>query len=206
MRQRSIKDIDKRIEENDKFLIRNPEELKGKWSLEFKNSNPICIEIGSGKGKFITSLAKEYKDINYISFEGQDDVALRILEKTKELDLPNIRVVVGYVNDLNLFFFKDEIHGVYLSFSDPWPKKRHIKRRLTYRKRIENYISVLDDKGFIEFRTDNDTLFDFSLDELKALGIEPKIVNRDFLSAITTEYEDKFRALGKNINFYRVEK
>lgn len=206
MRQRTIKDIDKRINENSSFLIKDPEALKGKWEEEFGNANPIHIEIGSGKGKFITSLATLNKDINYISFEGQDDVGLRILEKTEELNLPNIRVAISYVNDLGMFFNEKELSGIYLSFSDPWPKKRHAKRRLTFHKRIENYLAYLDDTGFIEFRTDNEELFNFSLEELELLNIKPKIVDRDFKAELTTEYEDKFRALGKKINFYRIEK
>ena len=201
MRQRPVKNLDIKLEENSKYRIFHPELLKGKWHEEFKNSNPIHIEIGSGKGKFITEMAKANPDINYIAFEGQDDVSLRILEKTVEGDISNVRVVIAFVNDLKEYFEDGEISGVYLSFSDPWPKKRHAKRRLTYRKRIENYMEVCK-KGFIEFRTDNDELFDFSLDELYYLGISPE-VDRNFKADITTEYEDKFISNGKNINHYR---
>ncbi|MCQ2555527.1 MAG: tRNA (guanosine(46)-N7)-methyltransferase TrmB [Clostridia bacterium] len=204
MRQRTIKNLDEKLSMNAKYRVLSPEELKGKWHEEFGNTNPVHIEIGSGKGKFITSMAKKNPDINYIAFEGQDDVSLRIMEKALSEEITNVRIVIAFVQDLHEYFEDEEIDGVYLSFSDPWPKGRHAKRRLTYHKRIENYIDVMKE-GFIEFRTDNEDLFSFSLEELNLLGIKPKEVSYDFKAEITTEYEDKFSSMGKNILHYRVE-
>ncbi len=214
MRQRNIKNLDGRIEENARLLITDPRSCKGHWAEIFGNENPIYLEIGCGKGNFIVRHANEEQDKNFIACEGQASVVLRALEKAEEGGLENLRVFIDYVNDLADYFEKGEIAGVYLNFSDPWPKARHAKRRLTYHKRLQNYKSVLAAGGFIEFKTDNDVLFEFTLEEIAVCGYEIVEMCRDLHGEaqgkygkesqhFMTEYEEKFSGQGKNINFVR---
>lgn len=225
MRQRNIKNLQEKLDMNSSFLIENPKELKGRWHAVFGNDNPICLEIGCGKGRFITSRAMDHPEQNYIAIEGQSNVVLRALQKAEENSIANLRIFITYVSDLKEYFDAGELSTVYLNFSDPWPKARHAKRRLTYRDRLKNYKEVLSPGGFIEFKTDNDGLFEFTLGEIEAVGYRVVEMTRDLhgemsdemfielsgdMSAFaadaakyTTEYEEKFMALGKNINYVR---
>ena len=214
MRQRSIKNLEEKLELNSAFLIEDPRSCKGRWAEVFGNNNPVYLEIGCGKGKFIMSRAEACPDRNYIAVEGQDAVALRALEKAAEGQLNNVRIFIDFVNDLNDYFEKGELAGIFLNFSDPWPKARHAKRRLTYHKRLENYKSVMTEGGNVEFKTDNDGLFEFTLEEIEAAGFEIIEMTRDLhnpekaglyeTQKFTTEYEDKFSAAGKNINYVKL--
>lgn len=225
MRQRNIKNLQEKLDMNSSFLIDNPKELKGRWHAVFGNDSPICLEIGCGKGRFITSRAMDHPEQNYIAIEGQSNVVLRALQKAEENSIANLRIFITYVSDLKEYFDEGELSTVYLNFSDPWPKARHAKRRLTYRDRLKNYKEVLSPGGFIEFKTDNDGLFEFTLGEIEAVGYRVVEMTRDLhgemsdemfielsgdMSAFaadaakyTTEYEEKFMALGKNINYVR---
>ena len=225
MRQRNIKNLQEKLDMNSSFLIENPKELKGRWHAVFGNDNPICLEIGCGKGRFITSRAMDHPEQNYIAIEGQSNVVLRALQKAEENSIANLRIFITYVSDLKEYFDEGELSTIYLNFSDPWPKARHAKRRLTYRDRLKNYKEVLSPGGFIEFKTDNDGLFEFTLGEIEAVGYRVVEMTRDLhgemsdemfielsgdMSAFaadaakyTTEYEEKFMALGKNINYVR---
>lgn len=225
MRQRNIKNLQEKLDMNSSFLIENPKELKGRWHAVFGNDSPICLEIGCGKGRFITSRAMDHPEQNYIAIEGQSNVVLRALQKAEENSIANLRIFITYVSDLKEYFDEGELSTVYLNFSDPWPKARHAKRRLTYRDRLKNYKEVLSPGGFIEFKTDNDGLFEFTLGEIEAVGYRVVEMTRDLhgemsdemfielsgdMSAFaadaakyTTEYEEKFMALGKNINYVR---
>ena len=209
MRQRSVKNLDEKIENNSAYLVREPKDLKGKWHELFENDNPVYLEIGCGKGQFIFKHAEKEKDRNFIAVEAQPTVALRTLEKAEERKLNNVRIFIDYVNDLNDYFVPGEIDGIYLNFSDPWVKARQAKRRLTYHARLENYSQVLKKGGTVEFKTDNDALFDFSIEEIEMMGYEILEKTRDlhaseFESAnFTTEYEDKFSESGKNINYVK---
>ena len=211
MRQRSVKNLEEKLELNSSFLIRDPREVKGKWSEVFGNKNPIYLEIGCGKGQFIFTYANKNPDKNYIAIEGQENVALRALEKAEQGGLQNLRIFIDFVNDIKDYFEEGELAGVYLNFSDPWPKARHAKRRLTYHKRLANYKEVIGTEGLIEFKTDNDALFEFSLEEIELGGFEVLEVTRDLHNSeftskeITTEYEDKFRNGGKNINYVKIK-
>lgn len=211
MRQRSVKNLEEKLELNSSFLIRDPREVKGKWSEVFGNKNPIYLEIGCGKGQFIFTYANKNPDKNYIAIEGQENVALRALEKAEQGGLRNLRIFIDFVNDIKDYFEEGELAGVYLNFSDPWPKARHAKRRLTYHKRLANYKEVIGTEGLIEFKTDNDALFEFSLEEIELGGFEVLEVTRDLHNSeftskeITTEYEDKFRNGGKNINYVKIK-
>ena len=157
---------------NSSFLIDNPKECKGKWSDIFGNDNPVYLEIGCGKGQFIMKQAQEFPKRNFIAIEGQSNVVLRALQKAEVNKCKNLRIFIDYVNDLEDYFEKRELSGIFLNFSDPWPKARHAKRRLTYHDRLLNYKKVLTDDGFIQFKTDNDSLFEFTLEEIDEAGLK----------------------------------
>ncbi|MBR4862600.1 MAG: tRNA (guanosine(46)-N7)-methyltransferase TrmB [Firmicutes bacterium] len=217
MRQRTVKNLEEKMANNSSFLIKDPREAKGHWAEIFGNTNPVYLEIGCGKGKFILTRAQRNPDANYIAVEGQENVILRAMEKAEAAGLANLRLFNDFVNDLNDYFEKGELAGVYLNFSDPWPKARHDKRRLTYHKRLENYFQVMDEAGFVEFKTDNEGLFEFTLEEIALLeekGLKMAEMTRDLHGEdcsyesrlVTTEYEDKFSAAGKNINYVKITK
>ena len=217
MRQRTVKNLEEKMANNSSFLIKEPREAKGHWAEIFGNSKPVYLEIGCGKGKFILTRAQRNPEANYIAVEGQENVILRAMEKAEAAGLNNLRLFNDFVNDLNDYFEKGELAGVYLNFSDPWPKARHDKRRLTYHKRLENYFQVMGEDGFVEFKTDNEGLFEFTLEEIALLeekGLKMAEMTRDLHGAdctyesrlVTTEYEDKFSAAGKNINYVKITK
>lgn len=217
MRQRTVKNLEERLEQNSSFVIENPREAKGRWAEIFGNRNPVYLEIGCGKGQFILTQAERNPQANFIAVEGQANVILRAMEKAEAAELSNLRLFIDFVNDLNDYFEPGELAGVYLNFSDPWPKARHDKRRLTYHKRLENYFQVMGEDGFVEFKTDNEGLFEFTLEEIQLLaekGLEMAEMTRDLHGTdsqlesrqVTTEYEDKFRAAGKNINYVKIKR
>jgi len=209
MRQRTIKNLDEKLELNSSFLIKDPRDCKGRWNEIFGNDNPIYLEIGCGKGQFIFKHAVASPDKNFIAVEGQSSVVLRALEKAEENQQNNLRVFIDFVNDLHDYFEVGELAGMYLNFSDPWPKARHAKRRLTYHKRLLNYREIIKEGGTIEFKTDNDDLFAFTLEEIVEAGLVILENTTDLHSSnyaskeMTTEYEDKFSAAGKNINYVK---
>jgi len=200
MRQRKVKNLDEKLNSVSAYAVDDPAASRGRWKEVFGNDRPLRCELGSGKGRFLTEMAKAHPDINFIGAEGQLSVVLKALEKAQEAGLANVRFITGYVNDMDAVFAPGEIEAVYLNFSDPWPKDRHAKRRLTHRARLAKYMEALCPGGTIEFRTDNDALFDFSLEEAEALGLRVAEVSRDFVSDISTEYELKFREAGVKIN------
>lgn len=215
MRQRNVKNLEERLEQNSSFLISDPKAAKGRWAEIFGNSHPVYLEIGCGKGQFILTRASRSPEANYIAVEGQANVILRAMEKAETAELGNLRLFIDFVNDLNDYFEPGELAGVYLNFSDPWPKARHDKRRLTYHRRLENYFQVMGEDGFVEFKTDNEGLFEFTLEEILLLdekGIKISEMTRDLHAEdctyesrlVTTEYEDKFRMTGKNINYVKI--
>lgn len=217
MRQRKIKNLEEKLNGFSAYWTREPEQYKGMWRSfiggEGAASSALYVEIGCGKGQFITRQAVASPDALWLAFEGHESVVLHALEKTDAAGLTNVRFVLNYLNDLSEIFEDGEIDGIYLNFSDPWPKDRHAKRRLTYGKRLAEYSRALKPGGFLEFRTDNDELFAYSLDEFAAQSeLKTDMVTLDLHSAvdkeslITTEYEDKFAAGGKPIHFLRVRK
>lgn len=217
MRQRKAKDLEKRLEECSMYMI---EPALGERADCFKNDRPLFVEIGCGKGQFIINKALAEPDCNFIAVEGQETVILRALEKAKEADereknnggagLCNLKFMLTFVDDMEDIFHSGRLSGIYLNFSDPWPKARHAKRRLTHRQRLDKYRSCLKSGGFMEIKTDNDDLFLFTLEEIEAAGLKIAEQTRDLHSSgyaskyITTEYEDKFRTAGKNINYVKV--
>ena len=204
MRLRNIKGSREAVA-NDIYVIKEPEKLKGNWKSIFGNDNPIHLEIGTGKGKFITELALQNPDINYIGIEKYSSVLFRALEKRREVELNNlyfIRFDAVYLLDI---FAENEIARIYLNFSDPWPKERHAKRRLTSRRFLEMYDKCLKKDGEIFFKTDNRDLFEFSIKEVEEFGWKIKGITYDLHKSeyakdnIMTEYEERFASLGKPI-------
>lgn len=208
MRQRRAKDLEQRLQACSEYLIDCPaEDAKGSF---FDDDKDLYLEIGCGKGNFIVQKALENPDKNFIAIEGQETVILRALEKASELsDLSNLKFVLTFVHRMEELFTEGQLSGIYLNFSDPWPKARHAKRRLTYRGRLQDYAWALKKGGFVEFKTDNDALYQFTLEEIDAVGYEVVEQTADLHSSsyesrlTTTEYEDKFKAAGKNINYVK---
>ena len=169
MRLRNIPGADEAIADSP-HCIQEPMAEKGRWHLIFGNENPIHIEIGMGKGQFIMQLAKEHPDINYIGIERYSSVLLRALQKMEIEPLPNIRFLCMDASIITEVFDEEEVAKIYLNFSDPWPKERHAKRRLTSRQFFERYDKILARNGVVEFKTDNDDLFAFSMEEVAEAG------------------------------------
>ncbi|WP_027399954.1 tRNA (guanosine(46)-N7)-methyltransferase TrmB [Anaerovorax odorimutans] len=207
MRQRKVKNEKEKLQMNDAYLVKNAKSYIGRWRELFGNNNDIYLELGCGKGQFIMTLAEQNPQNNYIGIEGQSSILLRALEKATELKLKNIFFVREFVGNINEFFDENELDGIYLNFSDPWPKDRHAKRRLTHKRYLEGYRKILKQHSFIQFKSDNDLLFAFTMEQfednnLQILEYTDDLHNSNFLSKnVTTEYEDKFKSLGKNINY-----
>lgn len=195
------------IKKHPQYVLQHAEELKGKWSQIFKNDNPIHIEIGMGKGQFIVESARKNPEINFIGIERQSSVIVKALEKQVEADLDNLKFLHENGQELTDFFESGEVNRIYLTFSDPWPKNRHEKRRLTYKSFLKVYENILDSQGDLHFKTDNRGLFEYSLVSFSQYGmvfdeIYLDLHKSDFENNIMTEYEEKFSAKGQPI--YRV--
>lgn len=204
MRLKHIKDADI-IVNSSIYTVKDAEKYKGKWKELFQNNNDIEIEIGSGRGKFIIDKALQNKNINYIGIEKYDSALVKAVKRLEEIDINNLKLIVYDASSIENLFEK-EINKIYLNFSDPWPKKRHAKRRLTSKVFLEKYDKLFTDKKVIEMKTDNDDLFDYSLISFEEYGYKIIDINRNHISDITTEYEDKFTKKGKNINYVKVER
>ncbi len=209
MRLRNIPGAEDVIKEH--FIaIKNEKEQKGNWARVFGNTNPIHIEIGMGKGQFLLRLAKQNPEINYIGIERYSSVLLRALEKfdTEEYcELKNIRFVCMDAFELPEVFAPGEVAKIYLNFSDPWPKARHARRRLTSTRFWEQYDKVLATDGVVEFKTDNRPLFEFSLEQVeeagwKVLGHTFDLHHDEVMNEgnVMTEYEEKFSGRGNPIH------
>ncbi|WP_026507409.1 tRNA (guanosine(46)-N7)-methyltransferase TrmB [Butyrivibrio sp. MC2013] len=212
MRLRNIPGARDVIEESI-WAIKNPEGCKGKWKEVFGNNNPVRIEIGMGKGRFIMDLAALNPDINYIGIEKYSSVMLRGIHKQEQLLLPNIRFIRMEAEIITEVFDKGEVDRIYLNFSDPWPKDRHAKRRLPSREFLSRYDEILKKDGVVEFKTDNTDLFDFALEEVAPAGWKIDAVTRDLHNDpalnegnIMTEYEEKFSKLGNPIYKYIISR
>ncbi len=188
------------------FIVQEPETHRGRWNEVYPNRQPLEIEIGCGKGRFLSELALRNPDINYLGIEKFSSVLLRALEKRAEMECTNLYYLRFDAEELENIFDKGEIGKIYLNFSDPWPKARHHKRRLTSREFLARYQKILAPGGVVEFKTDNTGLFDFSLEEAESAGWEILAVTRDLhrnpemnAGNIMTEYEEKFSLLGNRI-------
>ncbi|HJB06928.1 MAG TPA: tRNA (guanosine(46)-N7)-methyltransferase TrmB [Candidatus Enterocloster faecavium] len=209
MRLRHIPGAEETIAQSP-FVIQDPQLHKGDWSQLFGNSAPIEIEVGMGKGRFIMELAKNHPEINYIGIERYSSVLLRAIQKRQELELSDIHLSNIYflcvdAKTLDQFFAPGEVRRIYLNFSDPWPKDRHAKRRLTSPQFLAVYEKILAPEGVVEFKTDNRGLFEYSLESIPAAGWSIKEQTFDLHHSpmaegnVMTEYEAKFSAEGKPI-------
>ena len=206
MRLRNVKGSRETIAAND-YVVHTETGMKGHWHELFGNDNPIHIEIGMGKGQFIMELARRNPDINYIGIEKYSSVLVRALEKRElEPEMTNlyfIRMDAEYITDV---FDTNEVDRIYLNFSDPWPKDRHAKRRLTSTHFLSLYDQLLAPEGRVIFKTDNRGLFDFSLEQVPEAGWILENYTYDLHNSeynesnIMTEYETKFSAMGTPIN------
>ena len=208
MRVRKKKNCDARMERCSNIWIKNPQEHKGKWSKLFGNENPIHIEIGCGKGNFVTGMAKMYPDINFIAIEKVEDVIVMAMEKVSAAELDNVLFMDMDAEKIEEFFEYGEIKRIYLNFSDPWKKKKQAKRRLTHKNFLDKYKKVLKEGDYIFFKTDNKALFEFSLnsfaqEKYKLSNITLDLHNSDFEANVMTEYEQRFSETGMPI--YRLE-
>ena len=209
MRLKHVKDADEKINSCG-YVIKNHKDYKGKYNCLFDNNNDIEIEIGTGKGSFIVNKALQNKDINYIGIEKYDSVLVRALEKQEELNLPNLKFIRMDAREIEEVFDK-EVSIIYLNFSDPWPKDRHYKRRLSSEDFLKRYDKLFKGKNHIIMKTDNRKLFEFSLKSFTNYGYKISSISLDLYSDdikdnIPTEYEIKFSSKGEKIYMIEVYK
>lgn len=206
MRLRNIKGAKEAIASSP-YVVHEPESFRGRWSEFFGNDHPIYIEIGMGKGKFITQLAMRHPEINYIGIEKYESVMIRAVTKREAAgDCPNLTFLRYSAENLAQVFAPEEIARIYLNFSDPWPKDRHARRRLTSTEFLARYQTFLQRNGHIEFKTDNRPLFDFSIEQAEEAGwrltdITYDLHHSEYMEGnVMTEYEERFSAIGNPIH------
>ncbi len=208
MRVRKRKGAEEHLANNQHYVILNPEDAKGRWHDVFGNDRPIHIEVGSGKGGFITGMALKNPDINYIGIDIQLSVLSYALDKVLASEVPNVKLLRVDGSSLTNYFEDGEVDMMYLNFSDPWPKTKHEKRRLTYKDFLDTYKRILPEHGEIHFKTDNRGLFEYSLASFSQYGMTLRQIWLDLHASnyegnVMTEYEEKFSNKGQVI--YRVE-
>ena len=208
MRLRNVKNADVIVNNSD-YVINNPKEYIGKYKTIFNNDNEIHIEIGMGKGDFIIGMAKKYPNINFIGIEKYESVMVRAIEKLEDINLPNLKLIRMDAIEITEVFNK-EINTIYLNFSDPWPKKRHAKRRLTSEVFLSLYDKVFISTPHIIQKTDNIGLFSYSIESLSKYGYTLERVSMnlkdDDIDNVVTEYENKFMNMGVYINYLNAKK
>ena len=193
------------IAEHPELILVRPEKMPGQWQSRFKQNQPLYLEVGSGKGQFIDAMAQAHPDCNFIALELQEAAIAMILKKQAVLKLPNLQLVLGDGADLTDYFAEAEISGLFLNFSDPWPKTRHEKRRLTYRRFLQQYQTIMKPDARLQFKTDNQGLFEYSLVSMNNFGMTFELVSLDvhhdqrIPDNVPTEYEEKFSADGGRI-------
>jgi tRNA (guanine-N7-)-methyltransferase len=212
MRLRNIPGSQEAID-NSPYVVKDYKEKQGKWNTLFEKAQPIRIEVGMGKGKFLMTLAQLHPEINYIGIERYTSVLLRALQKMEENPLPNLLFVCMDAAELDEVFGEEEVDGIYLNFSDPWPKDRHARRRLPAKEFLARYDKILKKDGRLEFKTDNRALFDFALEELAPAGWRAEAVTYDLHNDpvlmqgnVMTEYEEKFSSKGNPICKYIISR
>jgi tRNA (guanine-N7-)-methyltransferase len=195
------------------FAFETPVEYKGKWNEVFGNDNPIQIEVGMGKGRFIMDMATLNPNINYVGIEKFSSVLIRGIQKQDEMQLPNVKFIRMEAEQICDVFDKGEVDKIYLNFSDPWPKDRHAKRRLESREFLGRYNEILKKDGKVEFKTDNTDLFAFALEEVEPAGWKLDAVTHDLHNDavmnegnVMTEYEEKFSSKGNPICKYIISR
>ncbi|MGN8832543.1 tRNA (guanosine(46)-N7)-methyltransferase TrmB [Selenomonas montiformis] len=209
MRLRRKPWVDEAIHEFDAFVFSRDraagEEQRGKWADQFGRQAPLHVELGTGKGDFISELAQRHPEINFIGIEAQQDVLYAAAQKVAARELQNVRLLVFDIHHIETIFAPEEVDRFYINFCDPWPKKRHAKRRLTHTGFLEKYRVLLKKPGELHFKTDNRPLFDFSLEQFREAGLTVQDVSFDLHAEnrpenIMTEYERKFSGFGEKIN------
>lgn len=212
MRLRNVAGSREVISES-RFVIQNPKEQKNHWREFFGNSNPIHIEIGMGKGRFIMDMARLHPEINYVGIEKYSSVLIRGIQKMEADELPNLYFIRMDAEEITEVFGQGEVEKIYLNFSDPWPKDRHAKRRLPSREFLSRYNEILSKEGNIEFKTDNKELFTFALEQLEPAGWNLDQVTYDLHKDevmmegnVMTEYEEKFSSMGNPIFKYVISR
>lgn len=208
MRLRNVKNATEILNDS-AYFVKEPSGIKGKWNEEFGDDQPIMLEIGMGKGDFLIGMAEAHPEWNFIGIEKYESVLVRAVQKLDELELKNVRVInIDAIDVHNIF--DAEIDTIYLNFSDPWPKKRHYKRRLTYRNYLIEYDKIFKDNSKVEMKTDNDSLFESTLISLNDYGYKFDEVILDLWSTdkpnVKTEYEIKFSSKGYKIKYVRAHK
>ena len=205
MRLRNIPGADAAIEKSI-YCIKDPDTYKGHWKEVFPSKQPLHIEIGMGKGRFLIDMASANPDINFLGIERYSSVLLRALQKMEQNPLLNLKFICMDAADITEIFAPGEVSLIYLNFSDPWPKDRHAKRRLTSRQFFSKYDEILTRNGHVEFKTDNQDLFAFSLEEIPEAGWHLDAFTTDLhhdpvlgVGNVMTEYEEKFSSLGHPI-------
>lgn len=204
MRLRNVKNA-AQIVQDSKYVINNPEDYKGKFNTLFENDNKVLkIEIGMGKGDFIIGMAEMYPDVNFIGIELYESVMVRAVQKLENKELNNLKLICMNADIINTIFDK-EVDTIYLNFSDPWPKKRHARRRLTSSVFLDKYEDIFIGEPHITQKTDNIGLFAYSLSSLSQHGYTLEYVSLDLANEdmpnVRTEYEQKFMNLGTKINY-----
>lgn len=208
MRLRNVRGSREVIAGSD-YVVHEEETRAGSWKEIFGNDHPVYIEIGMGKGKFITELAKQNPDVNYVGIEKYSSVLIRALEKMEqeEAPIPNLCFIRMDAENITKVFAPGEVSRIYLNFSDPWPKDRHAKRRLTSPQFFARYHEILASDGHVEFKTDNRALFDFSVESVKEAGWRLDAVTYDLhhdeamvQGNVMTEYEERFSSMGNPIH------
>lgn len=191
------------------YVVHEPQTQKGKWAELFGNDNPVYVEIGMGKGQFLYTLAGKYPGRNYVGIEKYSSVLLRAIQKQEREELANLKLIRMDAEEITGVFGRGEVAGIYLNFSDPWPKDRHAKRRLPSAQFLARYDEIVAEDGLIEFKTDNRPLFDFALEELEGSPWKADVVTYDLHADeelmkgnVMTEYEEKFSAAGNPICKY----
>ena len=205
MRLKHVKGAEETVAAN-KYVIHDPAAMRGSWISLFKNENPPALEIGMGKGRFIMEKAAANPAANFLGMERSSSVALRAIQKMENDPLSNLLFICADADWLEDYFAPGEISEIYLNFSDPWPKKRHENRRLTSRRFLKRYENILARNGILEFKTDNEGLFDFSIESLQDAGWHIEALTRDLHQDpsmnegnIMTEYEERFSSQGNPI-------
>ncbi|HET7626883.1 MAG TPA: tRNA (guanosine(46)-N7)-methyltransferase TrmB [Bacillales bacterium] len=204
MRLRNKPWAKEKLEQYPQVVIQRPEGLKGSWAASFFPDAPVHVEIGTGKGQFLCGMAQKHPDVLFVGIERMQSVIVSALDKTLETDAGNIKLVNRNAADLESFFDESEVERIYLNFSDPWPKNRHEKRRLTYRTFLEKFERVLTAKGEIHLKTDNAGFFEYSLQSMEQYGmnllsVDWDVHENDVGDNVMTEYEEKFSRRGQKI-------
>ena len=209
MRTRHKPWADDYLKQNNEIVEMNPKEYRGKWKSSHTSGAPIFVEIGVGKGQFIEGMAKQCEDVHFVGFELVKSIIVSAVDKVKNAQVPNVTLVNENAENLTEIFEENEVDRIFLNFSDPWPKNRHEKRRLTFPTFLEQYKTILAKDGELIFKTDNRGLFEYSLVSFSKFGCTLEEVTFDLHeladeSNVMTEYEEKFSSKGAPIYRCRV--